>query len=995
MTTLTIIPNWKNKTAKFKGTVAAGEHVAVRIVNDNGEGDEYIQAEDLANLRLRVVNPANGKTLAQFPMPVAEGETPDAWDDTNITPLTCELNLNTDRMLMAVPPAANVPLLFVLDAYEGATDEDEGEFTLYFKDMCEVTHWPRRRGEDEPTRLDDYKDLIEDFRERIDAAEDSIRDAVDEANGIVAHVDAAKTASETARDVANQAAASAQSQANAAGNAANEAKSYRNTAEEHKNAAASSATSAANSATAAEQWATGGTGGTPSATNNAKHYAEAAAASAQEAEETLENKADKATTLAGYGIADAYTKTETDGKISTAVSAEATARNTAIANAINAVKDSAPEAFDTLKEIADWIGDDQNGAAAMAARLSQLSQNKVDKVAGKGLSTNDYTAADKEKLSGVEAGAKDNVVEAASASAFPQQGVTGKIYVAKDENKAYRWNGSQYVQIGGGGGSSVTVDPTLSVEGAAADAKATGDALAGKRDKDDLALYRKVGVGGTWTLVSQDGTINVQATGSYDPGEFWEFWIEEYGVVAGTGGGVAETAYEVEWSGLGVFAGKSGTATRPFAYQSVTGDALAKESQIPTTPSDIGAATAAQGAKADTAVQPAALPYALNAITPTTETVAALPDSAFPIMVDIGGVSHTYSASDVVFRYLEPGDAPPSVYPSDDDAGWQATVGSDGFVIYFDTDGVLVTYVGVDNYPVWGDPDNPTPGLDFSMAASATLADRAVNFVAGAFSALALTLPAQQDGKSRDFYLQIVNPADQYPVTVNGARLIDASGASVTLTAPANQTTWRFTETRNAATSPSADPVFVVTGANELAAMAGKYAKPSGGIPKTDMASAVQTSLGKADTAVQPAALAGAVRYDLPADATVISSASSEEIEGATVYYGEATLADRTANRVAITAEIAELRLTFPAAVSGKVRDFGLRVEVGDGTAALTAPALVPVEPTGETITLENPDAAIPALADGAADAKGVTLLYFSETAPGKFLVKGEQVKEA
>lgn len=37
--------------------------------------------------------------------------------------------------------------------------------------------------------------------------------------------------------------------------------------------------------------------------------------------------------------------------------------------------------------------------------------------------------------------------------------------------------------------------------------------------------------------------------------------------------------------------------------------------------------------------------------------------------------------------------------------------------------------------------------------------------------------------------------------------------------------------------------------------VAEKYAKPDGGIPKTDLASAVQTSLGKADTAVQPAAL--------------------------------------------------------------------------------------------------------------------------------------------
>lgn len=36
-------------------------------------------------------------------------------------------------------------------------------------------------------------------------------------------------------------------------------------------------------------------------------------------------------------------------------------------------------------------------------------------------------------------------------------------------------------------------------------------------------------------------------------------------------------------------------------------------------------------------------------------------------------------------------------------------------------------------------------------------------------------------------------------------------------------------------------------------AIAAKYSKPSGGIPKTDLASAVQTSLGKADTALQSA----------------------------------------------------------------------------------------------------------------------------------------------
>ena len=46
-----------------------------------------------------------------------------------------------------------------------------------------------------------------------------------------------------------------------------------------------------------------------------------------------------------------------------------------------------------------------------------------------------------------------------------------------------------------------------------------------------------------------------------------------------------------------------------------------------------------------------------------------------------------------------------------------------------------------------------------------------------------------------------------------------------------------------------------VTGWAELVAeVAAKYVKPAGGIPKTDLASAVQTSLGKADTAVQSVA---------------------------------------------------------------------------------------------------------------------------------------------
>lgn len=69
-----------------------------------------------------------------------------------------------------------------------------------------------------------------------------------------------------------------------------------------------------------------------------------------------ENKADKATTLAGYGIGDAYTKTETEGKISDAIT-----------TFTNAYITSDGGAIDKLQEIANWIDSDKNGAADIIA----------------------------------------------------------------------------------------------------------------------------------------------------------------------------------------------------------------------------------------------------------------------------------------------------------------------------------------------------------------------------------------------------------------------------------------------------------------------------------------------------------------------------------------------------------------------------------------------------------------------------------------------------
>lgn len=71
--------------------------------------------------------------------------------------------------------------------------------------------------------------------------------------------------------------------------------------------------------------------------------------------------------------------------------------DTKISTAIDNLIDGAPETYDTLKEIADYIKADGEAAAAMTTEIGK----KVDKVTGKQLSTEDFTTALKTKLEGL------------------------------------------------------------------------------------------------------------------------------------------------------------------------------------------------------------------------------------------------------------------------------------------------------------------------------------------------------------------------------------------------------------------------------------------------------------------------------------------------------------------------------------------------------------------------------------------------------------------
>lgn len=84
-----------------------------------------------------------------------------------------------------------------------------------------------------------------------------------------------------------------------------------------------------------------------------------------------------------------YTKPQTDAKIT---------------EKVTEIVADAPEDFDTLKEMSDWIDSHEDSAAAMNSAIQQNTTaiaGKVDKVTGKGLSTEDYTTDEKTKLAGL------------------------------------------------------------------------------------------------------------------------------------------------------------------------------------------------------------------------------------------------------------------------------------------------------------------------------------------------------------------------------------------------------------------------------------------------------------------------------------------------------------------------------------------------------------------------------------------------------------------
>lgn len=80
--------------------------------------------------------------------------------------------------------------------------------------------------------------------------------------------------------------------------------------------------------------------------------------------------------------------------------------NTYVDEKIAELVNGSPETLDTLNELAAALGSDPNFATTIATQMG----NKVDKVEGKGLSTNDYTTEEKTKLAGIADGANKTTI---------------------------------------------------------------------------------------------------------------------------------------------------------------------------------------------------------------------------------------------------------------------------------------------------------------------------------------------------------------------------------------------------------------------------------------------------------------------------------------------------------------------------------------------------------------------------------------------------------
>ena len=210
------------------------------------------------------------------------------------------------------------------------------------------------------------------------------------------------------------------------------------------------------------------------------------------------------------GQGDAATLRAANEHTDAAVAEEASARESGdratlqsakdyVDKAIAELVDGSPAALDTLKELSAALGNDPNFATTVATQIGR----KVDKVAGKGLSTEDYTSEEKAKLAGISSGANNYRHPASHPASMIEQDATHR-FITDTERST--WNGK-----------ASTAVATLSANG-----------LMSAADKKKLDVIPTQGLisSSTMTLGS---TLKLSSNVSYLEGRGYVSYIREIG----------------------------------------------------------------------------------------------------------------------------------------------------------------------------------------------------------------------------------------------------------------------------------------------------------------------------------------------------------------------------------------------------------------------------------------------------------------------------------
>ncbi|WP_139420996.1 hypothetical protein [Chryseobacterium mulctrae] len=149
----------------------------------------------------------------------------------------------------------------------------------------------------------------------------------------------------------------------------------------------------------------------------------------------------------------------------------------------------------------------------------------------------------------------DDVIEAANLASFPNPGESGKIYVALDTNKTYRWSGSAYVYITSGAVDSVNGQTGVVVLNKShiglGNADNTADAVKNVLSATKWTTPRVISIAGdaTWE-VTVDGTANgsanlVLANTGVIPGAYNKVTVDAKGRVTAGNNDITAKSFSV------------------------------------------------------------------------------------------------------------------------------------------------------------------------------------------------------------------------------------------------------------------------------------------------------------------------------------------------------------------------------------------------------------------------------------------------------------------